>query len=387
MFKKNEISCSSFRGKGGETEHFILIKATAGGRFKEQLGAVEARYSSALKALGLAPGTAVFRRVFLSDALNQAELVRESGLFVSAPASPVSVSIVQQRPLPAGRIALMAYHIQGRLPLVKRRLSAAHVLVERNGLRHLWSAGLGPAGKNAEPASSEEQTGEILDGLIAALAGQGGTLRDHCVRTWIYLKNVDVFYQGMVNARRERFTRQGLTGDTHYIASTGIEGSCGRQSDLVGMDAYSILGLEPRQVSYLNDYSRLCPTKDYSVTFERGTRVAYADRAHHFISGTASIDKAGNILYPGDVLRQLARAMGNIRALLKSGGAKLADVMYLLVYLRDPADLSAVDAYLKSSFPAIPALVVQGAVCRPGWLVEVEGVAVKKNDQPSLPAF
>lgn len=387
MFNKNEISCRSFRGKGGETEHFIFIKAPAGGGGKEQLGTVEARYARALKALGLAPGTAVFRRVFLSDALNQADLVRESGLCVPGPANPVSVSIVQQPPLPAGRIALLAYHIQGRLPLVKRRLSAAHVLVERNGLRHLWSAGLGPSGKSAAPASSEEQTGRVFHALIGALAGQGGTLRDNCVRTWIFLKNVDVFYEGMVKARRGLFRRQGLTADTHYIASTGIEGGCGRQSDLVGLDAYSILGLEPRQVSYLNDYSKLCPTKDYRVTFERGTRVAYADRAHYFISGTASIDKAGNILYPGDVRRQLARARGNIKALLKSGGAKLADVMYLIVYLRDPADLPAVDAYLKRGFPAIPALVVRGAVCRPGWLVEVEGVAVTKNSDPSLPAF
>ena len=56
------------------------------------------------------------------------------------------------------------------------------------------------------------------------------------------------------------------------------------------MDAYSLLGLQPEQVSYLNDFDRLCATKDYDVTFERGTRIAYADRTHHFISGTASID-------------------------------------------------------------------------------------------------
>ena len=55
--------------------------------------------------------------------------------------------------------------------------------------------------------------------------------------------------------------------------------------DTVLMDAYSNLDLLPEQISFLNDFDRLCATKDYNVTFERGTRVAYADRAHHFISG------------------------------------------------------------------------------------------------------
>ena len=118
------------------------------------------------------------------------------------------------------------------------------------------------------------------------------------MRTWIYVKDVDVFYQEMVAARTALFEQHGLTRDTHYIASTGIEGACAHRYDMVLMDAYSILGLQPGQVSYLNDFDLLCATKDYNVTFERGTRIAYADRAHHFISGTASIDTAGKVVHP-----------------------------------------------------------------------------------------
>ncbi len=387
MPKKKEFDCRSFCGKSGEKEHFIFIKAPEGARFGEQLRSVETRYSNALRTLGLPPGTAVFRRLFLSDVMNQLPLVRKSRLYASSSEGPVSVSVVQQRPLPAGKISMLAYHIRGVSPLVKRRLSPGHVIVERNKLKHLWSAGLVTGAGSAAAASSQAQTGVILDDLINVLAGQGGSLRDNCVRTWIYIKDVDVFYQGMVDARRKRFARQGLTRGTHYIASTGIEGNCGGRFDLVALDAYSVLGLEPRQVSYLNDYSRLCPTKDYNVTFERGTRIAYADRAHYYISGTASIDGSGRILYPGDVLRQLVRALGNIGALLKSGKAKPAELMYMIVYLRDPSDFSLVDAYLTSNFPDTPVMVVQGAVCRPGWLVEIEGVAATANSEPLLPSF
>jgi enamine deaminase RidA (YjgF/YER057c/UK114 family) len=153
------------------------------------------------------------------------------------------------------------------------------------------------------------------------------------------------------------------------------------------MDAYSALDLTPEQMSYLNDLDRLCATKDYGVTFERGTRIAYADRAHHFISGTASIDKEGKIVHPGDVIGQLAHALDNVDALLHAGSAGLADMMGLTVYLRDPTDFAGVDERLRDHLPDLPFVIVQGAVCRPGWLVEVEGVAIAPNDEPSFPAF
>jgi enamine deaminase RidA (YjgF/YER057c/UK114 family) len=207
------------------------------------------------------------------------------------------------------------------------------------------------------------------------------------VRTWIYLKDVDVFYRDMVESRSALFARHGLSSDTHYIASTGIEGACAHRHDLVALDAYSILGLAPEQTSYLNDFDFLCATKDYNVTFERGTRIAYADRAHCFISGTASIDRAGNVLNPGDVLRQLERALCNVDALLRSAAADLGDIMQFTVYLRDRTDFACVDGYLRERFPALPIAIVQGAVCRPEWLVEVEGIAISAHDAPALPTF
>ena len=386
MNNEREVSVKTFRGTTGEAEYFLHVNAPEGAGFEGQLKAVENRYAASLKSLGLTPDTAVFRRVFLSDVLNQAGLVRQSGLFAGSAGSRAAVSLVQQMPLPSGKLSLLAYHIQGRAPLAKQRLSDNHLLVKRKGLSHLWSTGLAAPGRDGV-GSAGEQTRAVFGDLVRTLESRSATLRDHCVRTWIYMKDVDLFYQGMVDARRELFARHGLTKDTHYIASTGIEGACGRQFDLVGMDAYSILGLEPRQVSYLNDLDRLCPAKNYNITFERGTRIAYSDRAHCFISGTACIDKAGEILHPGDVLRQLVRTIENIEALLRSGKASLADMMYLIIYLRDPADFPRIAGYLKDNFPGMPLAVVQGAVCRPGWLVEVEGIAAAKNDAPSLPPF
>ncbi len=380
------IASRSFRGESGGSEHFISVEASAGLAFAEQLGLVERRYAEAREALGLAPESAIFRRLFVSDLMNQAQAIRASSLCGTEAEGPVAVSIVQQAPLPGAKVALLAYHLTDDAGIAKERLSPHHVLVGKRGLRHLWSTRL-CAGSDAAPASAAGQTREIFADLIATLAGAGGTLRDHCVRTWIYVKDVDVFYKDMVESRRELFERQGLTADTHYLASTGIEGGCAHRYDLVAMDAYSILGMAPGQMSYLNDFDRLCPTRNYGVTFERGTRIAYADRSHHFISGTASIDGTGAVVHRGHVLRQLERTLENVEALLGAGRAGLGDMMHLTVYLRDPADFPSVEGYLSERFRGLPMVIVEGAVCRPEWLIEVEGVAAVADAAPALPLF
>ncbi len=386
MSTKKAFASRSFYSSSGGAEHFISVSAPQEFTLTEQIEFMLERYAEARRALNLNPETAVFRRIFLSDILNQAAVVRNSSLVDNPPEGPVAISIVQQAPLPNSKLALLAYHIDSAPPVSKSRLSPKNILVEKAGLRHLWSTGL-CASESCSPTSAVAQTQEIFQALINTLSTRGATLRDNCVRTWIYLKDVDVFYRPMVDQRRELFTREGLTANTHYIASTGIEGACAHQYDLVALDAYSMIDLIPQQISYLNDFKHLCATKDYNVTFERGARISYADRSHCYISGTASIDRAGKVMHPGNVLLQLDHALGNVEALLHSGVATLQDLMYLLVYLRDPTDFAPVDTYLSNRFPDLPTIIVQAAVCRPDWLVEVEGVAVVANDAASMPNF
>nr|WP_294524952.1 Rid family hydrolase [uncultured Rhodopila sp.] len=382
----NGLALRSYRGLSGCTEHYITIEAPGHLSLTRQIDTVGQRYAEALQSLSLPPESAIFRRIYLSDIANQAAVLRQSSLFQEPLDSPVAVSMVQQPPLPDSKVALLAYHIESPAPFTKRVVAPDSMLVESNGLGHLWSTRL-CATNIEQPGSTTEQTREVFDRLIGTLADNGATLADNCVRTWIYVKDVDFFYQDMVAARTALFEQQGLNRDTHYIASTGIEGACSHRYDTVLMDAYSILGLRPDQVSYLNDFDRLCATKDYDVTFERGTRIAYADRAHHFISGTASIDTSGEVVHRGDVHRQLERTIENIDALLRSGGAGIEDMTHFLVYLRDPSDHGIAENYLAERFPQIPRLILRGAVCRPEWLIEIEGIAIAPHDAPALPQF
>ncbi|MBF0504631.1 MAG: hypothetical protein HQL14_05960 [Candidatus Omnitrophica bacterium] len=387
--KTKSLDCVKHRrflGEKGEAEHFFVVTAPDSIGFKEQIKHIEKSYAAKIKDLGLSPKTAVFRRIFLSDALNQIENVGNSPLACDTKRHPVAVSIIQQPPLPYAKISLLAYHIESSKPLENQRLSPSLVLVRKNGLKHLWSTHLSPQ-EMGRSLSTRVQTRTVFTNLIRDLSLAGGDLYNNCVRTWIYVRGVDAFYREMVDERRDLFAQKGLTGDTHFIASTGIEGGGTHHHDLVVMDAYSILGLDPNQVSYLNDFDMLCAAKEYNVTFERGTRICYADRTHYFISGTASVDNRGITLYPRHVLKQLDRTLENMSSLLKAGGASLADMMYMIVYLRDPADFNRVSERLKKKLPRVPTVFVQAAVCRPEWLIEIEGVAIKGRHQPSYPLF
>lgn len=383
METKAAVRSRVLRVPGGVSEYFISVTPAPSGGAAAQARAAAAAYARAARELGLTPGSAVFRRVFVNGPAARLPALKGGMFSLGRGEGPVALSVVGQPPLPGAELTLLAYHVQGPRPPRKRRLEPGHLGFRAGGPLHVWSAGLaGGAGLDAGG-----QTREVFGRLSGALRRAGGTLGGSCVRTWLFLRDIAGSYDGVVAARSGLFKEHGLTRDTHYISSTGIEGAAGGEGCLVGLDAYSVPGLKPGQVSYLNDFSRLCRAADYGVTFERGTRVRYADRSHYFISGTASIGRTGAILHPGNALRQLKRAMGNIGALLRSGGAGLRDLMYLVVYLRNPSDYRRVAPYLEKNFGDLPLAVVRGAVCRPGWLVEVEGVAALPYGAAGLPRF
>ena len=123
--------------------------------------------------------------------------------------------------------------------------------------------------------------------------------------------------------------------------------------------------------------SHLSPTILYGVTFERGLRVRFGDRSHLYISGTASIDNKGNVLYLGDAEAQTRRTIENLRALLEEQDATLDDMAYAIVYARNGHDRQFVRKVLdKELGEKFPLIFVEAAVCRPTWLMEIEGVAI-----------
>ena len=81
-------------------------------------------------------------------------------------------------------------------------------------------------------------------------------------------------------------------------------------------------------------------------------------------------------MYEGDVEKQTERMWENVEKLLEEGGATYADVMQIIVYLRDTADYEVVCQLFAERFPNTPYVITYAPVCRPKWLIEMECIAV-----------
>ena len=340
--------------------------------YTTQLEAVMNAYNSLIDG-PLKGAQAVFKRYFLSDAANQADEIIVSDV------TDCAKSIIQQAPLDGTKVALWVYLMTD----VQTRLSSSGLYEVRHGdFRHLWN---GSAHNMA--ANSEYQTRLLFNEYNMQLIEEGCTLEANCIRTWFFVNDVDLNYGGVVRARNQFFFTQGLTVHTHFIASTGIGG---RQQDpnvLSQMDNYAIAGVKKEQIHYLYAPTHLNRTSDYGVSFERGTYVDYADRRQVFISGTASINNKGEVMYPKDIVKQTHRMWENVEALLAEAECTFDEVGEMVVYLRDTADYDLVKEMYEERFPGKPYVIVHAPVCRPGWFIEMECMAVKKIDHPEHAAF
>ena len=364
-----------FEVQEGVSEYHAMLHVTNPRlTYTEQVDALLKAYACLLE--GELKGTvAVFKRFFLSDAANQADYLQA----LLTESSDCTLSIIEQPPLDGSKIALWVYLQNG---VQTKTLSHGLYEVKHGAYRHLWMAGA-----FNQAANAESQMRLLFDNYVMQLLENGCTLADHCIRTWIYVQNVDVNYAGVVKARNEVFVTQNLTDNTHFIASTGIAGRNANPNVSVQLDAYAVCGIKKEQIHYLYAPTHLNPTYEYGVSFERGTYVDYGDRRQVFISGTASINNKGEIMYPGDIRKQVLRMWENVEVLLKEAGCTFEHVGHLLVYLRDVADYTVVKEMFEERFPSIPKVYLLAPVCRPGWLIEMECMAVRSICDERYPAY
>lgn len=362
-----EVRAVRFAPQGGVAEYNIMIRTSLRGSFVQQLESILRSFDEAVGALGCDGAEVMFGRWFLSDAVNQVPGLPER--FCGR-----RLSAIQQAPLDGSKVALWLWLVEG----AERRGES----LKHGAYGHLWFGADGPDG-----CDSGAQSRDLIERYVGELAQNGCRLADDCIRTWFFVRDVDNNYGGLVRARREYFDTCGLTSETHYIASTGIEGGNSVQGSLVTLDAYAVKGLAAGQIAYLHARRMLSRTSDYGVTFERGTAVSYGDRRHIFISGTASIDDKGAVVHVGDVASQVLRMWANIEALLAEAGATMADIGSAIVYLRDSGDYAIVERMFAERFPDMPCVITLAPVCRPAWLVEMECLAAVEAHDGRFAAF
>ncbi len=99
-----------------------------------------------------------------------------------------------------------------------------------------------------------------------------------------------------------------------------------------------------------------------------------------FTAGQIGLDPATGKFVPGGVVEQARRALDNARAVVEAGGATLADVVKVTVFLTDMGDFAAFNEVYREFFTAdFPARSAVGVAALPvGALVEVEMIAATR---------
>lgn len=233
---------------------------------------------------------------------------------------------------------------------------------------------------DGDPAAAAES---LYLELVAAADSLGFP---HLLRIWQYLPRIteslgdEDRYKAYCAGRRRALNR------LHRHRDTTLPAACllGDYSDSILMYALvaerpGVQVENPRQVSafqYPPQYGRASPS------FSRALAVAWpGDSRQLYISGTASV--VGHATMHDTVEAQARETLANLDALLAAARdtagierGSLADINPMTVYVRRAQDYPTVRGILEERLPAgHPVLYLHAEVCRPGLLVEVEGVA------------
>jgi enamine deaminase RidA (YjgF/YER057c/UK114 family) len=101
-----------------------------------------------------------------------------------------------------------------------------------------------------------------------------------------------------------------------------------------------------------------------------------------FISGQVSMDAGGNLVAEGDLAGQAKQVYANLKAALDGAGAKPTDVAKLTTYVVGyrpellPVMGAARTAVLGTADLPASTLVGVQALAQPGYLIEVEAIAI-----------
>ncbi len=167
------------------------------------------------------------------------------------------------------------------------------------------------------------------------------------------------------------------------LAALGVAPG-GDRPRVAGLDPVADRDIVPRTA--ITDLSVLNEAYDYALpsSFSRGLRIELGTTSMLMLSGTASIDDAGDTLYPGNFEAQCIRTFRNLTVLLAAEGASWHDIVRTSCYLRDIERDYDTFNQVRTHFmrdilgldPLPASTGIQARLCRSDLLVEIEAVAM-----------
>ena len=120
-----------------------------------------------------------------------------------------------------------------------------------------------------------------------------------------------------------------------------------------------------------------------NISTEKGPKAigpySQAVRANGFIftAGQIALDPASGQLVSGDIARQTARVLDNLKAIVEAGGSSLDHAVKATVYLKDMNDFAPMNEVYARYFPQNPPVrsTVEAARLPRDVLVEIDVIA------------
>ena len=304
----------------------------------------------------------------------------------------VPVTLIPQRLLPYGGLAIMVYALDGAIDFqIKEQDGICYGIIENAEAKMLFVEGIPATNFDDKVKAQSREVFAKLDALLSAY----GFEVDDIVRQWNYIGNIVSYKDGKQNYQefndaRSSYYAQGKWSNG-YPAATGIGSTDGIVVGGIAFkraDAKGVYPIDnPLQVAaHVYSKSVLIDNDENAEKstpkFERAKLIESVGGAYCFVSGTAAI-RGEESVDPSSAELQTVKTIENIEYLVSKEnlvrfGCKPYELKYafLHIFIKHAEDYEAVRAVVEASYPHVPALYSVADVCRSELLVEIEGILI-----------
>jgi enamine deaminase RidA (YjgF/YER057c/UK114 family) len=218
--------------------------------------------------------------------------------------------------------------------------------------------------------SRKEQAHDIFKNIQALLTNVDMELTD-IVRTWFYNDDILNWYDDF-NKVRTAFYQESGVYENRIPASTGV-GVFHPLSTACTVHLVAMKPLDSNLTIETVASPLQCSATSYGSSFSRATQVKTPTGRKLFVSGTASINEAGETVYLDDLEGQIIKTYQVINEILESCGMTYQDVESGIIYLKQYSDIPEFkNIAQKHSLPQFPSIITENIVCRDNLLFEIE---------------
>ena len=221
---------------------------------------------------------------------------------------------------------------------------------------------------------------ELMFQRVVRLVQELGFFFQDVARTWIYVHHLLDWYGEFNRVRTAAYTELGVYDPENFRAlpaSTGIQAAHPGGAECF-MDLLLVAGVGPgaRPSSPMNS-THQCEAASYGSSFSRGKKVTVPGTRILYVSGTASINLAGETVHVGDAGQQIIETLAAVQNLLQAEQADLQDIATSVLFFKDEEGFRCWEELeRRQQVPALSGIAVYGDVCRHDLLFELEPTAV-----------